>query len=368
MLGPSAVNRSIRADDERTVNWYLERTDEGLARGKTPFVLHGTPGYKVFASLNGQPIRGLFWQDGRGFAVAGKQFFEFFASGDSTLIGTVDEDADPATISSNGTNGFQLFITSGGEGYIYSLASGLFNVIADVDLQRPIKAGAFMDGYFVSLKDNSSQFQLSELNDGLLWDGTQVAQRSTGSDHVVAMIVEHRNLWLIGSKTSEIWYDSGNASFPFQPIPGAFLESGAIAAFSPQIMNEGVYWLAQSERGDGIVNFATGYQPTRISTHALEHHIQGFPRLDNAIGFTYQQEGHAFYLLFIPLGDTHQVWDGTTRSWHERALWDVANHCYIPDIGRNHVFGFGKHLVGDRRLGVIYEMSLDVYKAELLQE
>jgi hypothetical protein len=48
-------------------------------------------------------------------------------------------------------------------------------------------------------------------------------------------------------------------------------------------------------------------------------------------------------------------------QWAERGIWDSARLRWTPHIGRCHCFAFGKHLVGARNTGTIYEMSQNFY-------
>ncbi|MFE1676613.1 hypothetical protein ACFMJE_18460, partial [Acinetobacter baumannii] len=68
-----------------------------------------------------------------------------------------------------------------------------------------------------------------------------------------------------------------------------------------------------------IVYRAVGYTGKRISTHAIEYAIQSYSTITDAIAFTYQQEGHSFYVLTFPTADKTWVFDVSTELWHERA-------------------------------------------------
>jgi hypothetical protein len=45
--------------------------------------------------------------------------------------------------------------------------------------------------------------------------------------------------------------------------------------------------------------------------------------------------------------------------WHKRGEWNQSNGTYGPHRSWNHVYAFGKHLVGDWQTGKLYEMSSD---------
>ncbi len=364
-VGPSNQTRSPNVDTERSVNLYTEIVDGG--KGKVGANLYSTPGVRPYGeALGGGPVRALFGQDGRAFAVSGIGVWELFASTKNVFRGEVISDGNPATISTNGPAGHQLFITSGGRGYIFDLISDTLSpFIAEEGFPVPVLMGGFGDGYFLALKSLSNEFHVSALENGLVWDAVSVAQVSESSNQILAMIIDHRELWLFGSRTTEVWYNSGNADFPYQPVSGTFIEGGIIAPWSAAKLDNTVLWIGGDERGSGVVWRADGYIPKRISTHAVESVLQELPLMSDAIAWTYQQQGHAFYVLYLPHAETTWVYDVATNQWHERGIWDTNLIRWTPHIGRCHTFIFGHHLIGDRQSGQIYSMSLDLHTDQI---
>jgi hypothetical protein len=360
-IGSSDRVRSINVGCEQTVNWYIENA--GGTPKATPWLVP-TPGLAPFCVLSNGPVRALFAMDGRAFAVGGTGFYELFANHTATLRGAVNQNAFPATISSNGSNGGQLLVTSAGVNWIYDLTDNTFVLLGPTTPTVPTRMSTFSDGYFVALKANSNEFQISALYDGTTWDALDVFQVSTVADQVVALIESHRDLWLFGSQTTSVWSNVGDADNPYQPVPGVKIEQGCGAAFSAIAFDNAIMWLGSGTAGDRIVWRANGYTPERVSTHAVEFALGQARRIDDAIAWTYQQEGHTFYCLYVPdLANvrgfsTTWVYDVATNAWHERALWDSERLDWQPHPGRCHVFAFGRHLVGDRSSGAIYDMRL----------
>jgi hypothetical protein len=164
---------------------------------------------------------------------------------------------------------------------------------------------------------------------------------------------------LFGTNSVEVWYNSGNVDFPRQRIQGACNEIGCAATFSVAKLDNGLFWLGSDARGRGIVYRSNGYTGVRISTHAVEWQIQQYGDISDAIAYTYQQDGHAFYVLTFPTADATWVYDVSTQAWHERASYTNGN--------------FGRHrsncqmtfnnevLVGDYQNGNLYAFDLNVY-------
>lgn len=376
LVGPSNTLRSVNADVERTVNFYPEGTAPGT--GKVPSYLIGTPGIHPWQVLSDKPIRGNFEQDGRAFVVAGTSFFEVSNTGPSaTFYGAVATDANLATMASNGSAGHQVAITSGGLFYIFDLIANTLTLVTTG--VEPVTMVEFMDGYFLVNKTDSRTFAFSALEDGTSWDPLDVDERSEASDNIVAMMRSHRELWILGSQTSEVWFDQGDVLNPFAPIQGVFVEQGCAAPFSVQRIDNTLFWVGLNVDGAGVVWRANGYTPQRISDNAVERALEqvGFEDNDNGLtllrAWCYQEDGHLFYVLVLPdaslPGDKERTcwaYDVSTGLWCERAIWDSTHCTWLPQVQQTHMFAFNRHLVGDRFSGAIYTQSLAYFDEQIV--
>jgi hypothetical protein len=164
---------------------------------------------------------------------------------------------------------------------------------------------------------------------------------------------------VFGSDSVEVWYNAGSVDFPLERIQGAFNEIGCASAYSIAKLDNGLFWLGTDARGQGIVYRANGYTGTRVSTHAIEYAIAQYGNISDAIAYTYQQEGHAFYVLTFPSGNATWVYDVSTQAWHERAGFDAGQFMrHRSNCQCN--FG-GNIIVGDFENGNLYRFDLDVY-------
>lgn len=336
----SGSGRSKPITVESLVNLYPEQSEES-AKGRV--TLHGCPGLDLFTTCGDGPIRGLHKMANILYAVSGQRLYSVNSSGVATDLGDING-AELVTIADNGT---QLCIVSGSRGYIYSVVGGLVE-ISDTDFPGADSV-AFLDGYFIF--NNSSQFFISALYDGTDFDALDFASAESNPDPLIKVLVDHRELWLFGDDTVEVWQNVGSGDFPFARISGAINEKGLIAKNSVVQMDNSVLWLDQ----DGIVRRAAGgYAPARISTHAIEYKIS-LGDYERAEAFTYSQEGHEFYVLSIPNSGTF-VFDAATQLWHERKS-------YLKDRWRVSTYtkAYNKPLVGDIYNGNIYELNLDSY-------
>jgi hypothetical protein len=353
ILGQSYVARSVNAADARMVNLFAEV----LSEGKEAAFLQRAPGLRKLATVGFGPIRGLWAfsnDDGTGFMVSGTELYKIDNSYTAIKIGNVSG-TGPVSMADNGT---QLFIACGGPSYIYNVDTLAFGQITDADFPGALTV-AYLDGYFVFNEPNSQKMWVTQLLDGTSIDPLDFASTEGAPDGLLAVSSNFREIWAFGTNSIEVWYDTGASDFPLQRIQGAFNELGLAAAFSVAKVDNGLFWLGRDRRGQGIVYRANGYAGERISTHAVEWQIQQYADLSDAIAYTYQQDGHSFYVLIFPSANTTWVYDLATQAWHERAGWTngaFTRHRSNCQMAFNHEI-----VVGDFENGNIYAFDLDDY-------
>jgi hypothetical protein len=356
ILGSSYVARSVNAADNRMVNLYPEIVPEG---GKTAAFLSRCPGLRRLVEVGAGPIRGLWPLKEYLYVVSGDTFYRLNLYQNTTRWKIVSKGTvtgtGPVSIADNGT---QIFIACNPDSFIYNSTTEVFAQITDPDFPGAVKVG-YLDGYFVFNEPNSSRVWVTSLFDGLSVDPLDFASAEGDPDGLVSLIVDHREAWLFGTNSIEVWYDAGLPDFPLQRIQGAFNEIGCAAAYSVAKLDNGLFWLGADARGRGIVYRANGYTGQRISTHAIEWQIQQYGDISDAIGYTYQQDGHAFYVLIFPTAQTTWVYDVATQAWHERAGWSNGN--FVRHRSNCQVVYDNQVIVGDFENGNIYAYDMTDY-------
>jgi hypothetical protein len=255
-------------------------------------------------------------------------------------------------------NGTQLFIACNGPSFIYNSLTLAFAQITDPDFPGAVTVG-YLDGYFVFNEPNSQRLWVTQLLNGQSIDPLDFASAEGSPDGLVSVLIDHREAWLFGTNSVEVWYNSGAADFPLTPVQGAFNEVGCIAPFSVAKLDNGIFWLGADARGRGIVYRANGYTAQRVSTHAVEWQIQEYDNLSDAIAYTYQQDGHAFYVLIFPSANTTWVFDVATSLWHERAAF--INGSFTRHRSNCQMSFNNEIVVGDHELGNIYAFDLNTF-------
>jgi hypothetical protein len=355
ILGSSYVARSVNAADNRMINLFPEVIPEG---GKEPGFLNRAPGLELLQTVGSGPIRALWAHQTNGadfYVVSGTEVYKMTSTSATPVkLGNII-DGGPVSIADNGT---QLFFACNGPSYIYNEATNEFKQITDPDFPGAVTVG-YLDGYFVFNEPNSQRVWVTALLDGTSIDPLDFASAEGSPDGLVAVNVDHREAWLFGTDSVEVWYDVGGTDFPLQRIQGAFNEIGCVAAFSIAKLDNSLFWLGTDARGQGIVYKANGYTGQRVSTHAIEYAIAQYGNISDALAYTYQQEGHGFYVLTFPSANATWVYDAATQAWHERA--GLVNGAFTRHRSNCQCNFGGETIVGDFENANIYKYSLDVY-------
>jgi hypothetical protein len=351
-LGAAYVARSVNAADNRMVNLFPEVIPEG---GKERGWLQRTPGLRRVRSIGTGPIRGLWSFGAYAYAVSGDSLYRIPTTGAATLLGTVSG-SGPVSMADNGV---QLFIAANPDGFIYNSQTQVFGQITDPDFPGALIVG-YLDGYFVFIEPQSQRVWVTSLFDGTSVDPLDFASAEGAPDNLVSMIVDHREVWLFGTESTEVWVNSGGADFPLERVNGAFNEVGCAAPYSVAKADNSVFWLGADDRGQGMVYRANGYTAARVSTHAVEWQVQSYGDISDAVGFTYQQDGHAFYVLTFPAAGKTWAYDAAANAWHERA--GFFNGQFVRHRAACQT-SFNKEVwVGDYEDGRVYALDLDVYE------
>jgi hypothetical protein len=256
-------------------------------------------------------------------------------------------------------NGSQLMIVDGTYGYIFTYTTNVFAQITDGDFPTPGTL-TFIDGYFIVNKVNTQQFYISALYDGSSWAPLDFASAESSPDNLLRVLNVVGYLWLFGTKTAESWSNTGASAFPFERVSGGRMQVGIMAKSTAIPVDNSVIWVGQDAYGNGIVYRADGFTPLRISDEAVEYAISQASDNTNLTAYTYQDNGHVFYVLTGGGLATTWVYDLTTKIWHERAYMNAYGQ-FEQHLGVCSTFAFNKQLVGDRRNGNIYVQSLDTY-------
>jgi hypothetical protein len=218
-----------------------------------------------------------------------------------------------------------------------------------------------VDNYFVYNKPNSQLFAASDLLSPIT-DPLSFASKDGSPDDLVSIIVDRREVYLLGEMSSEVWINSGAVPFPFTRIPGTSTQQGIAAQYSMSRMGNSFAYVSKNNRGEAMIVRMNGYFPERISTHAVETTLVN-QNVSDALAWTYQLEGHEVYVVTFPsVGDNGLTWafDQTTGLWHKWLYRNNQNE-YERHRGNCCAFFNQQVLVGDYENGKIYQLSRNFY-------
>lgn len=349
LLAAACASRSKAASAQRMVNLYPEKAPDGA------ITLYSAPGLSVWLTVGNGPIRGMYRSGSTLYVVSGNGVYAV-TGGSASLLGAINTRTGMVSMAGNGTQ-VQL-LDGSATGYIITVNGNTLSQITDADFPGGV-TNCFIDGFIVFNEPNSGRVWQTEGYAAENIDPLKFAVSEGLPDNVVSVLSDHREVWVFNEDSAEVYYNAGSAGFSLERIQGAFLEHGCAAAFSPQKMDNTVFWLGRDAKGHGMVWRADGYTPRRVSTHEMEYTINTYSRIDDAVAWSYQQDGHAFYVLNFPTANATWVYDAAVDRWHERG-WFSGGRLH-RHRGQCHAFFDGQHLVGDWENGRIYTMSMDAY-------
>ena len=333
----SSKGRSTPWGGAKLVNAFAEVSEGDKVE---TYAVMAIPGLTAFATPSSAEGRGVHRMGTTLYTVVGTSLYSVSGVGVMTSLGTIGGTGAVRMVD----NGTQLAICPNtGTGYVLDtgvIYSGISNLPTVSDV-------AYIDGYFVWSAQDSDQFIISSLYDGLSYDPLDVATAEGDPDAIVGVINDHRELQFFGAGSVEIWVNTGAAAFPFERQGNAFIERGCLSRDSLCKVDNSVFFVGD----DRIVYRLNGYTPQRVSTHAIETAIEAATWF---IGYTYTQVGHKFYVLSTDVG-TYAL-DMATNLWHERKSYTRDNHRVAFSET-----AYGSTLMQDIYTGAIYTPSLDVY-------
>ena len=323
---------------EVLVNIYPEKS----GGGKYPFTLKASPGLAFFLDLPTYPVLQIHQNRGRCFACTPTKLYEIFANGSFTELGDVNLEGERVSMEDNG---IQLVMVDGIRGFYYDTNTNLVQEITDPAFY-PARTVNYQDGYFIFDRVGTEQFFISDLLD-VTFDPIDFATEEGQPDLLVSIISDHRELFMFGRETIGVWYNAGSADFPFERNPAAFIEKGCAAPYSVAKQDNLVYFVGN----DRIIYQMQGYTPVPISTHIVDESLKGAD-LDDAYAYTYEEDGHLWYVLTIPERELTWAYDITTNAWHIREDYNFQR----SRVNCHELFD-KQNLVGDFQSGRIFVMD-----------
>lgn len=364
-VGPEYVAASRTQDSQECLNWFIEidpnKADDNpeTPHDRGHMALYPCPGTVPVLELAPAEWRCLHILPGGEtmLGVRANTLYSIDSSYNETAVGTLNTYAGIVGIANNGTS---AYLVDGPYRYSYTWATNTFAQISDGAFDGATSVD-IIDNFLIYNRPDTNQWGCTDAGDTIS-NALNLGSMTGSSGNIVAVIADHRQVLVLGEQYSERHTNVGTAPWPFAVLAGSSIQHGCAAKYSVARLGEGVAFLAADTRGNVTVIMwgATLSQPQRISTFAVEQAIQKYSVTSDAIGYTYSQAGHEFYMLTFPTQNATWCYDLASGFWHKRAWRDPLNAYHRHRSNCCAVFG-DDTVVGDFENGKLYELSLEEF-------
>ena len=287
--------------ETRLVNLYLEEDESGASPDQTYRLQR--PGLNRLLTFPAA-IRGIYQSDNvlssQTIVVAGDRLYTSDLAG-FTDVGALTSDGDTASIAATFE---RVGIATAGEFWVYDgetlaqidLPDG--QSIVDLDVINSYFIVGLSDGRFFWLAPGETEF-----------DALNFATAESLPDGIVAVRRLKDDIFLLGSRSIEVWQATGDADSTFQRAGGRLIDRGCHARETVASFDNSLIFMGE----DGII-YRLSDVPTRVSTFGIEERIRR--RTDLCSAFVFTTEGHKFYCLRVP-GEGTFCYDAATKQWCE---------------------------------------------------
>jgi hypothetical protein len=263
-------------------------------------------------------------------------------------------------------NQTQLGISDGVSGYTFTPSTNTFAQITDVDFPG---AGCleYQDGYGIFFDPGTNLWYITAMNDFRSVDALDFYSKEAKTDIIRTIRSFQRELYIFGvDKGTELWYNAGgdnsSAQNPtFARNAGGLIEYGSGAAKGESDMGGTAITFLSSQ---GQLIQAKGTSAAVVSSQKFDREVAGdgtlaypgYTTFEDAVAFSYTDQGHIFHQVTFPTADVTWILDGTTKLLLKRRSYKAAGG-YGRHRANCYTLFKKKHYVGDFENGTIYEMS-----------
>ena len=348
LIGGAYKGRSSNAASEEAINLFVETSSTEQGEG----ALVNVPGSILFCQLPVAEVRGMVKLHNYVYAVCGSNLYKIDEAGNYTDLGSIGTSSGPVSMCTNGAPYDQVAIADGGSLKIYTSSTGVITNTGSANTSSVSQ----MDGYIIFTENGTGRWWWI-FGGAIVIDGGDNQWAEGDGDSCVGVKCDHRQIWIFGERTTEVYYNTGGAT-PFSKFQGGFNQSGCAAAATISRVGNSLMWLGKNEFGHAMPMGSSGYQaiPVAHDHPQVAWQMDQYATIADAFAYTYDYEGHAFYVLTFPSANVTWTYDVGAKHWHKRA--HIINNTFPNRERYNcHTFAFEKHLVGDYADGKIYELN-----------
>jgi hypothetical protein len=349
---------------QRCINWIPHVAESGALSTRALFQPLGKRQFTdTLAGIN----RGSITADGVPFFVQGNSLVSVDVNGTVTNHGTISGSGrvSMAVNAKNADTGSQfiVIVVPGGNAYAFATVTNVLTQITSANF-RTADTVVFKDGYFVFSASAGDVYFNSNLNNPLVYSALDFGTAEISPDRIVALHVNHNELFIAGGETIELAQNVGGEGFPFRRIPGANIQKGIHAKFSLVEFDNTFCFVGGGKNELSAIWKVTGSSSVqKISTDAIDTEIQKFTlaEINDSFAVTWAERGQffaAFTFESTRIPSRTFVYNATAstllqgRVWFELQSGLTDNRWNVQSI----TAAYGKLLVGDSTSGVIGEL------------
>lgn len=317
-------------------------------KAQSQYILQSFYGLKLFKEFTGTKDRGMIENQGVLYRVLDNTLYSVVSDGTHTALGFI-----------GGSNRCifapldeQIVIVNGsGIQYVWDGSTLTQNTSPNIGLPRGV---AVLNNQAITDNGSGQSFDVSDAGTPLVINGINNAKAESSSDSLLIPYAYRETLYLFGTRTIELWYNSGQGNPPFDKVQGATINMGLEAIYSVAETADFIFFLGADLQVHTLTSGTTAVD-TVVSTPALAREFKKYSVTSDAIGWAMELEGQWFYCLTFPIEDITWILP-VGGEWFE---WGSSSTGRIR--ANSYAYAFGKHLVTDYASGSLYELDDETY-------
>lgn len=312
------------------------------------YTLEPTPGLKMFSAGSGFD-RGMLEHRNVLYKVTGTTLASINSAGTRANLGVIPGSARCVLM------GFGESVLIVSSGSVYEWDGSTLTMATDPDFETPdsvavLNSLAIYDG-------DGGRFGVSDVGDPLAVNGLNYATAESDADALIRVFVYGQNLFLMGEKTIEQWWNSGEGNPPFDRIEGGIFQIGLAALHSVAATKRVMYFLGNDRNVYRMVS--SGFE-NNFTPQPILRLFQKYAVVSDAIGMIIPYQSKDLFILKFPT-------ENKTWCYIEGVDWielSSSSNDFLGVAGRwkgnSYAYAFSKHLVADED-GNVLEFDDETY-------
>lgn len=344
--GGDFQHKSRPLSKQWTRNFWPQQIPNEKARSN--YVLQSFYGLKIWKEFVGGKFRGQLKSKGILYRVVGTNLYKVDRFGAHTSLGYVGG-SNRCILSPMGD---QIIVANGsGVVYVWDGASVIQNTSPNLGNPRGVTV---LNNQAVYDDGVGQGFVVSDVGKPSVIAGLNNANAESNPDDLLIPYAYSETLYLFGTETIELWWNSGSGNPPVDRIQGASINMGLDAIYSLAETPDFLVFFGADKQFHTLTGGTTSVD-TVISTPAMAKEFQKYAVTSDCIGYTMQLEGQWFYVGTFPTQGVTWICP-IGGEWFQ---WGQGNEGRHRSDGYSYVYD--KHLVSDYLTGNIYELDAETY-------